>query len=193
MHKWIITTVVGLSIIISFVVIKYGLRPKPIPIIKASNFEEPKKLATYLHRQLFQKFKSVDVIVFGFNKANSYESEMVNAVIEIVTKENREKLPEFVFLTPEESYSASGMSRQPEVKRRYGEKMLAFTVINLEGVSEADGIEDCEKNREYPVWINCMKSQKMRQMNRARRVDTAKTIAIVENQSLEDIFIYIRP
>ena len=192
MHKWILAAVIGMSIAVSFIVIKYGLRPKPVPIIKASNFEEPRMLATYLYRQLFQKFKTVDVVIFGFNEENAYEKSVVEEVIAIVTNERGEDLPEFLLFTPDESFSNSGMSRQKEARKRFNDNALSFTMINLDGVAEAPGILDCEKDHTYSTWLSCIKAQKVRQINRARKADPKKPTAIVENQSLHDIMIYIR-
>jgi hypothetical protein len=188
MYKWILGAVIGLSFIACLVVVKFGLKPKPIPIIKASNFEDPKLLSTYINRQLYQKLRSNPVIAFGFDKSNAYEKAVVDELIKIVTDETKENPPQFKTLTPEESFSGSASNRQKE----FGEKFISFTVINLKGVAEAPEVTNCEVDHTYSVWLECMKGQKMRQINRAKKVKPGKPVGMVENQSQKDIMIYIR-
>jgi len=188
MYKWILGAVIGLSLIASLAVVRFGLKPKPIPIIKASNFEDPKLLATYINRQLYQKLRSNSVIAFGFNKDNAYEKAVIDSLIEIVSEETKENPPQFKTLTPEESFFGSTLNRQKE----FGEKFISFTVVNLDGVTEAPEVMNCEVDHTYSVWLECMKSQKMRQINRAKKVKPGKPVGMVENQSQKDIMIYIR-
>ena len=128
MHKWILAAVIGLSVIACLTVIKFGLKPKPVPIIKASNFEQPELLATYINRQLYQRLRSAKVIVFGFNKENAFEKKIVDKAIELISAETKEKPPEFVLLTSDESYSGSNSARVNEVRERYGGKLISFSV-----------------------------------------------------------------
>lgn len=188
MYKWILGAVIGLSFIACLVVVKFGLKPKPIPIIKASNFEDPKLLSTYINRQLYQKLRSNPVIAFGFDKDNAYEKAVVDELIKIVTDETKENPPQFKTMTPEESFFGSTSNRQKE----FGEKFISFTVINLKGVTEAPEVTNCEVDHTYSVWLECMKGQKMRQINRAKKVKRGKPVGMVENQSQKDIMIYIR-
>lgn len=188
MYKWILGAVIGLSLIASLAVVKFGLKPKPIPIIKASNFEDPKLLATYINRQLYQKLRSNPVIAFGFNKDNVYEKAVIDSLIKTVSEETKENPPQFKILTPEESFFGSTLNRQKE----FGEKFISFTVVNLDGVAEAPEVTNCEVDHTYSVWLACMKGQKMRQINRAKKVKPGKPVGMVENQSQKDIMIYIR-
>lgn len=195
MYKWILGVVIGLSIFVCFVVIKYGLRPKPIPIIKASNFEDPAKLGTYIYRQLFQKLNASSVIVFGLNNTNNYQLAVANSVQEILKQEKEERkesLPEFIFLSSEESYSNSPATKIEDIRKKYS-NFISFTFVDLKDIQPASEILDCEKDHTYNIWLNCIQQQKVRQMLKARKVDVNKPVAIVENQSQKDIMVYIRP
>ncbi len=192
MHKWILGTVIGLSIIACLTVIKFGLKPKPVPIIKASNFEQPELLATYINRQLYQRLRSAKTIVLGFNKENIFEKKIVETLIELVTNETKEQPPQFILLTPDESFSGSNSTRQNEIRERYGGKLVAFSIFNLKDVAEAQEIINCELDHTYPIWLDCMKRQKVRQINRAKKVILDKPVGLVEIQSQRDILIYIR-
>lgn len=192
MHKWILAAVISLSVIACLVVIEFGLKPKPIPIIKASNFEEPELLANYINRQLYQKLKHNKVIVFGFDKENFFEKKLVDKLIELVSQETKENPPQFVLLTSDESFSGSSSSRQDEIRSRYGDGLLSFSIINLKNTTEAPEIVNCEKNHDYPIWLDCIKKQKVRQINRAKKVNLEKPVGLVENQSQKDIMIYIK-
>lgn len=192
MHKWIIGVVIGLSVIASLTVVKFGLKPKPVPIIKASNFEQPELLATYINRQLYQRLRSANTIILGFNKDNPFEKKVVDTLIELISNETKEKTPQFVLLTPDESYSGSSSTRQTEIRERYGDKIMAFSIFNLKGVEEAPEIINCELDHTYPIWLDCMKKQKVRQINRAKKVVLEKPVGLVESQSQRDILIYIK-
>lgn len=190
MYKWITAAVVALSILTCAAVLKFGLLPKPIPIIKASNFEDPKLLGLYIYRQLFYKLTNNDVLAFGFNKENPYEQQVVDTVIENL-KNLKTKMPEIISLTADESYSGSSFSKQEQIRSRYGNKALVFTLYNLKDVIPAEEIQNCEVDHTYNVWLECIKKQKVRQINKAKKVDLKKPIGIVENQSQKDILIYI--
>lgn len=185
-------TVIGFSLLATFSVIKFGLKPKAVPIIKASNFEDPVKLGNYIHRQLYQKLLTSSPLVFGYNKENLYEKKVIETVIELVSKNQKEKSSQIVQFSADETYSGSSSNRQSEIKSHYGENLLAFSVINLKGVEEAKEIINCESDHTYSVWLDCMKKQKVRQINRAKKVDVTKPVGIVELQSQRDILIYIR-
>ncbi len=190
MHKWILTSVIGLSIAVCFVVIKFGLRPKPVPIIKASNFEDPKMLGTYIVRQLYQKLNGAPTVAFGMDFSNAYQRSVVESVIKDVSEKNKKAT--FELLSPNESFSNSGASKQDELRKKYGDQIVVFTIVDLKGVPMAPEVLDCEKDHTYSVWLECIKQQKVRQMSKARRVNLEKPIATVENQSQKDIMIYIR-
>ena len=193
MYKWVLGIVVLLSLLASFSVIKFGLKPKPIPIIKASNFEEPEKLATYINRQLYQKLRTSKILVFGFDKENQFEKKSVDSVIQLLNQDLKDKMPEIVLLRSDESYSGSSSSRISEIEERYGkEKLMSFTFVNLRGIEEAPEIMDCEVDHTYPIWLECIKKQKVRQIHRGKKVDTLKPSAIVEYQSAKDIMVYIK-
>lgn len=192
MYKWVLGIVIGLSVIASVSVMVFGLRPKPIPIIKSSNFEEPEKLANYIHRQLYERLKTSSPILIGFEKNNEYQLRVVTELIQILTRELKDKMPEVIFLSPEESYTHATVARQDEMIKKYGGNFIAFTMVDIRGVPEANDLENCEMDHDYKIWLDCTRKQKVRQMIHARKVDPAKTLAQVENQSQKDIMIYIR-
>lgn len=186
------TGIIVVSLATSFFVAKYGLRGRATPIIKASNFVTPEYLAMYINRQLYQRLKTSSPIVFGYDKNNEYEKKAVEKIISYIWEDLKGKSPEIIQVSADESYSGSSSSRIEEIKKRYGNNILSFTLIDLKDVTEAPEILDCEKDQHYPVWIECTKAQKLRQIMNAKKVDFEKPIAIVEAQSQIDIMVYIR-
>jgi hypothetical protein len=184
MYKWIIGAIVGFSLLASFSLLKFGVGPRAIPIIKASNFEEPETLGLYIHRQLYQRLNTSTPIGFGFNKENPYEQKVVNSVINYITEDknkSNEKMPKIVLLSVSEAESAT---------RR--EMPLVFTLVNLENTEVAADYENCETHPKSEERLICLKKQKLREINRAKKVDLKKPIAIVETESQSDIVIYIK-
>lgn len=87
MHRWIIGILLTLSLIAAMLVIKFGLNPKPIPIIKASNFEEPEKFSRYIYRQLYTKLKLSPVIAFGTDELYNYDDKLIENFFRLLGQE----------------------------------------------------------------------------------------------------------
>lgn len=187
------TGIIFFSLTASFLIAKYGMKSRAIPIIKASNFQSPDYLAMYINRQLYQRLKTSSPIIFGYNKNDAYEKEIVKRTIGYISEDLKGHNPEIIELGADESFMGSGSSQIEEIKKRYNrEDILSFTLVNLKGVAETSEIVDCEKDHTYSVWIACMKKQKLREILRAKKVKFDEPIAVVETQSQIDIMVYIR-
>lgn len=187
------TAIIFFSLTASFLVAKYGLKARAIPIIKPSNFQSPDYLAMYINRQLYQRLKTSSPIIFGYNKDDAYEKEIVKRTISYISEDLKGKLPEIIELDADESFTGSASTQIEEIKKRYKrENILSFTLVNLKGVTEATETVDCEKDHAYSVWIDCKKKQKLREILRAKKVKFDEPIGVVETQSQIDIMIYIR-
>lgn len=122
------------SLFATFMVVKFGLNPKPISIIKASNFEEPEKLARYIFRQLYPKLKLVPILAFGDDISNPYSQKVVESLFQFLSQESKKPVSLYTdrdFL----NYSTVPLS---------GVKYTKLDVINIEDLSKkinADGSE----------------------------------------------------
>src|SRR5579872_4491460 len=69
MKRWIWFAV---SIFIStsvYFTIRYGLRPKPIPVMNASEFERPEQIGAVIYKRLYEEVGSERVLLLGSDKA----------------------------------------------------------------------------------------------------------------------------
>jgi hypothetical protein len=190
MYKWIIGAIIVFSLLATYSISKFGLGPASVPIIKPSNFETPETLGLYLHRQLYQRLTTSSPIIFGFDRSDVYEQKVVESLINHIDEDLKGKVPQILIVPADQSYTQN--SDPAEIQKKYGDKFITFTLVNLIGTQEGEDMVNCEKEKVYSVWLECTKKQKVRQINHAKKVDLQKPIAIVETQSEHDVMIYIR-
>lgn len=76
---WIVIAVVS-SVGVYFT-IRYGLRPKPIPILNPTHFENPEQIGAVIYRRLRQNLRSERLLVIGSKKDLAQSAEIWNGFL----------------------------------------------------------------------------------------------------------------
>ena len=69
MIKWYFSFLAIVVICLVTLIVKFGLNPKPKPIIKPSNFSEPNVIGQTIYRQLYKDIHLFNFVAFGVNRS----------------------------------------------------------------------------------------------------------------------------
>lgn len=76
MQRWIwILVAISVSTAVYFT-IRYGLRPKPIPVLNPTSFERPDQIGIVVYKRLRQNIRGERIVLLGINKELSQNLEV---------------------------------------------------------------------------------------------------------------------
>ncbi len=187
MWKYIVAAILLLSLGSTYYVVSFGLRPRSIPIIRPSNFENPDKLAEYIYRQMFEVINESPVLVMGIDQKSEYQKEVVRYLTEKIGP--RKKI---ITIDAFEAYHAVPNTQIHILESNEKQKIPSFIFEELVGVREIPELQDCSKDIRFQVWIECNKENKLRMMRISKKAKQDQIIAVFDRISERDWVSYIK-
>jgi hypothetical protein len=187
MWKKLLVSIFILSALSTFLVIQFGLRPKSVPVIRPSNFENPEKLSFYIYRQMFQVLSNSQVIAFGVHEADSYHLKVVEDL-----KIRLGSSKEYYILKAEDAYHKLPNAKIHEIEKNKNLQIPSFIFENLDNVKVISQLQDCSNDLRFTFWLECLKENKLRQIFIAKRVKENLPAAVFERVSERDWVSFIK-
>lgn len=186
MWKKIFIIIFLVSSICTYWVLKFGLKPKSVPIIRPSNFDSDKQLAEYIYRQMFQVFNENAIIVFGINQKSSFQ---LSVVAHLKSRVGVHKT--YIVLDTQEAYHREPGSKILNLEVEYGKPLPAFIFEDLTFVREIPQLQDCSSDLRFHNWLSCWKENKLRQMKISKKVIWEQLTAVFERVAERDWVVFI--
>lgn len=178
MWKYVLVATLILSGISSFVVIRYGMRPKSVPVIRPSNFESGHKLGEYIYRQMYQVLSQSTHIAFGYDPKSAFQKE---AVDHIKAKFGSSKT--YYDLDVQNAYHRNESSKILELEKQLQKNIPSFVFEDLENVTAIAQLQDCSSDLRFQSWMRCLKENKLRQISISKKVLPHKISAVFDRIS----------
>lgn len=178
MWKLVLIVTLILSGISSFVVIRFGLRPKSVPVIRPSNFESGNKLGEYIYRQMFQVLNQAQHVAFGYDPSSSFQKEAVEII-----KSKLGSSKTYYDLDVTNAYHRNEGSKILELEKSLQIRIPSFVFEDLTDVEVIQELQDCSSDLRFQIWMKCLKENKLRQISISKKVKPDQIAAVFERMS----------
>jgi hypothetical protein len=194
MQKWIIPTLVTISLATTFFAVKFGLKPRAIAIIQPSNFESSEEMAQYLRSQLFQKLHQTKTLVIGLDKNHpEFFDKTILALQSRMKETDSQWNPQIVTMDLKDSFSKQPSEELRKLLANDRETAIILNFISLPSqATPGEPSGDCEMQKDLDLWLTCLKNQKLKQMANARKVDFKKPVGALDQESQFNYVVFYK-
>ncbi len=187
MWKVVLTGILVVSFISTYLVIEFGLKPKSIPVIRPSNFRSPEQLGEYIFRQMYQVLNESDVLVFGIQNDSDFHLKVVE---HLKLRLGNQKT--YYIMSSLQAYHREPSSEVINLENRLGKKVASFVLEDLTAVKRIPQLQDCSNDLRFHNWMECLKENKLRQIEISKKVNLNSTAAVFERVSERSWAAFIR-
>ncbi len=187
MWKVILTGILVVSAVSTYLVIEFGLKPKSIPVIRPSNFQSPEQLGEYIFRQMYQVLSESEVLVFGIKNDSSFHLKVVE---HLKARLGNKKI--YYILSPIQAYHREPQAEILKLENQLGKSIASFVFEDLSNVQKIPQLQDCSNDLRFHYWIECLKENKLRQIEISKKVNLNLISAVFERVSERSWAAFIR-
>lgn len=148
MSRWIWIVIAFCVSTAVYFTIRYGLRPKPIPVMNPTQFESPDQIGVVVYKRLRQNIRAERVVVLG-SSSNSIEDEQIWSGLRQAALADKEDVEILLFKKDEDRAQFL-----ENVQQAIKSKKLVLVIGPTEEVSHLvpnSLTKDIERLRKHPV------------------------------------------
>jgi hypothetical protein len=209
---------IAVTVILSvYLIVNFGLVPKTIPIVKASNFQSDAEIGKVVYRQMREKLQPINLVVFGYLPSQKEKVEKIaQSFVDNFNSDRLSPKPEVRFkeigdltkaaveppykavimLALQDSFHPNENAKIKLIETQMNQPVLTIAAIPVkteesESYETAGPCDDKEDMILVLKQLGCLQQKKIDQLLKSRRIDPKRSVALLEQVGATDFALYL--